>query len=137
MNSILGSKYVQGVSAIMISVGTNYLLQDIFPVVNKFFRLFWVKRLVLFVFFLMATRDLLVAAVLTLGFCLLFDLLLNETSRFCVLPERFKDYGGGGDGDQTASSSHRPQSLSENVSSMSMSRFASPFSAERSRSDWS
>jgi hypothetical protein len=40
----------------------------------------------------MGTRDIYVAAGLTIIFIILFDFLFNENSMFCVLPNDFKEY---------------------------------------------
>jgi hypothetical protein len=89
------NKFMNGILVILVNIGTNYLMQDIVPVVNKIFRLFWIKRLVLLIIFYLATRDWIVSIILAVVFSLVVDVFLNEKSRYCVVPERFKDYSGG------------------------------------------
>jgi hypothetical protein len=40
----------------------------------------------------MGTRDIYIAAALTLLFIVFFDFLFNENSSLCVLPNEFKEY---------------------------------------------
>jgi hypothetical protein len=40
----------------------------------------------------MGTRDIYVALTLTIIFIILFDFLLNDESRFCILPQDFKEF---------------------------------------------
>jgi hypothetical protein len=40
----------------------------------------------------MGTRDIYIAAALTIIFIVLFDFLFNENSSLCVLPNEFKEY---------------------------------------------
>jgi hypothetical protein len=40
----------------------------------------------------MGTRDIYIAAALTLVFIVFFDFLFNENSSLCVLPNEFKEY---------------------------------------------
>jgi hypothetical protein len=90
------NKFMNGILVILVNIGTNYLMQDIVPVVNKIFRLFWIKRLVLLIIFYLATRDWVVSIILAVVFSVIVDVFLNEKSRYCVVPERFKDYAGAG-----------------------------------------
>jgi uncharacterized membrane protein len=92
MEYVFTEKFLNGVLVILANVGTNYLLQDIFPVANKLFKSFFMKKVVLFILFYMATRDVIVSVLLTICFSLMIDHFLNEKSRFCLIPERFKDF---------------------------------------------
>jgi hypothetical protein len=40
----------------------------------------------------MGTRDIYIATGLTLIFIIVFDVLLNDESRFCILPQDFKEF---------------------------------------------
>lgn len=78
--------YVSGLVMIMLNVGTSYLMQDLMPLAQRVFAYVWVRRLVFFAIFFTATRDLVASVLLTLAFVLLVDVLLNERSKYCVLP---------------------------------------------------
>ena len=86
MSWIATNKYTAGIMMIMLNVGTTYLVQDIMPLANRLFQHRWARRIIFFVIFFTATRDVFCSLVLTLACTLLLDFFLNERSRYCLIP---------------------------------------------------
>jgi hypothetical protein len=88
--SLLGylqaNPYVAGVVMLFVNAGTSFLLQDMAPALQTVFRHVWMRRLVLFAIFFTATRDIIIALVLTVVFALILDGFMNAESRFCLMP---------------------------------------------------
>lgn len=85
-SSVAGNKYTAGVMMIMLNIGTSYLVQDLLPLANRLFQHRWARRIVFFVIFFTATRDLMASLILTIVCTLLLDFVLNEQSRYCLIP---------------------------------------------------
>ena len=85
---VLNNQYVIGFMVLLMNFGMSHLAQDVMPVANRIFNHRWARRALLFVVFYTSTRNLVVSAVLTLATTLLLDALLNEDSRYCLIPFR-------------------------------------------------
>ena len=80
-SSVAGNKYTAGIMMIMLNIGTSYLVQDIMPLANRLFQHRWARRIVFFVIFFTATRDLIASLILTIVCTLLLDFVLNERKK--------------------------------------------------------
>lgn len=80
------NKVLWAVTMLIFNIGSRFVLTDI-AVAHE-----WVlthaafKRLVVFCMFFVATRDVVLSVILTLGFIVLFNYLLHEHSSLCIIP---------------------------------------------------
>lgn len=83
---INNSRVVWGVAAMVFNLGSRWLVADITPAQQRILSHPLFKRAAVLCMFFAATRDVLLSAVLALVMVTLMEGLLNERSRFCVLP---------------------------------------------------
>lgn len=95
--------YVTSVVLIIMNMGSSYLMQDLVPLANRMFAYRWVRRIVFFAIMFTSTRNLAVSILLTLVFTLAVDVLLNESSAYCLLPYEWRQGPGAGDGPEERS----------------------------------
>ena len=85
----LGSnKYILGLMILLINLGARYIGNEVSEFMHKVLNHKFARRFLIFLVIWMGTRDLVVAFVITAGFILLVNTLFNESSRFCILPEK-------------------------------------------------
>ena len=80
------SKLVWGLAAIVASLGSRFVIGDLTPVQQGVMSSKVVRRVVVFAMVFLPTRDVLLSACLTVIILTLLDGLLNERSRFCIMP---------------------------------------------------
>jgi hypothetical protein len=80
------SKLLWGATAIVFNLGSRFLITDITPAQQRIFQHPVYKRIVIFCMLFAATRDVLMAAALAGVLIVVLEGLLNETSRFCIIP---------------------------------------------------
>ncbi len=81
------SKVLLGLSGVMVNIGSKAVINEyLTPLQEQALKGAAVRRVVVFCMFFLATRDLLLAAALATAFVVMVEGLLNERSRFCVLP---------------------------------------------------
>ena len=85
-SALANNKYASGIIAIVLNVGTSYLLADLMPLANRLFQHRWARRIVFFVIFFTTTRDVVTSVIMTLVCTLLLDYFLNENSTYCMIP---------------------------------------------------
>lgn len=83
------SKVFAGISMLLLNVGSRFIVADIKPSQEKLLSNTVAKRLVLFSMLFVATRDVITAACMTTALVILAESLLNEKSRYCLLPKHF------------------------------------------------
>tara|TARA_Y200000002_G_C22671173_1_gene660102 strand:- start:133 stop:495 length:363 start_codon:yes stop_codon:yes gene_type:complete len=107
---------------ILLNVGSSFLMQDIMPVMGRFFQNIWIRRLVFFAIFFTATRNLLTSILLTLIFTLIIDLFLNEKSSFCMIPYEYRQNTNQVEGETSRNNNSNVEPF-QNNSNSNISRF--------------
>lgn len=84
---LTASKVLVGVMGLAVNFGGRFIMTDyLTPMQQEVLRAPAVKRAVIFCMAFLATRDVMVAAGLTLAAVVLLEGLLSERSRFCIVP---------------------------------------------------
>lgn len=83
--------YMAGLSMIMFNIGSRYLVVDMNKNTENILKSKIMRRITLFSIFFIATRDLIASIILTSVFLIMTMNLFNEDSKFCILPNSFKD----------------------------------------------
>lgn len=92
-NSILSlnnSKFFAGLIMILMNVGSRYVTFKFSKTQEEYFKNNLAREILIFAFSWMATRDIYISIMITASFVILADYLFNESSRYCVLPEKYK-----------------------------------------------
>lgn len=92
LTSVLGalnnSKLFAAAIMIVSNMSSKYISMDLCNFHEKIFSNFIVRKIALFAIFWMATRDIILSLILTLIFSIVMGGLLNEKSRFCIIPNK-------------------------------------------------
>jgi hypothetical protein len=80
------NKIFIGMCMIFMNMGSKYVFADLSSSQEAFLKTTLVKKFVIFCIFFVATRDLMVSCILTFAFVIVIYFILNDTSRFSVLP---------------------------------------------------
>ena len=83
------SKYFAGLCMIMLNVGSKYVTIKFSQSAEEYFKANVTKQILVFSMAWMVTRDIITALIITAVFVILSDHLLNEESRFCVVPKKY------------------------------------------------
>ena len=75
-----------GLSVILINIGSRYIVSDFTPLQQYILSLFWVKVIVFFCMCFLTTRNVKTSFVLTISFFIIIYGLLNEKSKYNIIP---------------------------------------------------
>ena len=84
--SLSSNKYILGLMILLINLCAKNISSELNEVSNKILSHKYSRRFLIFLLIWMGTRDLLTAFVITTGFILLSNTLLNAESSLCILP---------------------------------------------------
>lgn len=90
MDVLASNKIFVGFAILIMNIGSRFVIMDVGKAHEKLLNHELVKKLVVFCMFFVATRDIMTAAILTFAFIILLEGLLNENSRFSILPAMFR-----------------------------------------------
>ena len=77
---------------VILNIASKFVNFKFGPTAEKYLKYTFSRQILVFAMTWMGTRDIYIATILTLVFILFFDVLFNEDSRFCILPENLKEY---------------------------------------------
>jgi len=87
--NITNNKLFLGSIMLLTNIGGRFLIMEFPTNLDKIFTQYAILRyLVLFSIFFMATRDIKISILLTLGYFIIIKFLINEKSSFCIIKEQ-------------------------------------------------
>lgn len=86
------SKFFAGVIMILLNIGSKFITMRFSKSQEAYLKLVLSRQLLIFSIAWMGTRDIYMALTITAVFIILADFVLNEESKFCILPDKFKDF---------------------------------------------
>ena len=86
------SKMFAGLMIITLNIASKFVTFKFGKTTEMYLKYTFSRQILVFAMAWMGTRDIYVAAGLTLVFIFLFDFLFNENSSLCVLPNELKEY---------------------------------------------
>lgn len=90
LNVLNSSKYFTGIMMILLNIGSRFVEIKLSDSMEAYIKYNIAKELLIFTMAWMGTRDIVVALTLTAVFVILSEFLLNNKSKFCVLPDKYK-----------------------------------------------
>lgn len=84
---IATNKVFIGVAILIMNMGSRFVIMDIGKMHERLLSNEIFKKVVIFCMFFVATRDIMTSVILTFAFIVLLDGLLNEKSRFNLIPK--------------------------------------------------
>ena len=86
------SKFFAGLIMILLNIGSKYITIELSKSQEEYLKNKVGRQILIFAISWMGSRDILVALVLTGIFTVLTNHLFNEESRFCVIPQKYRNY---------------------------------------------
>jgi hypothetical protein len=90
--NINSSKIFAGLMIITLNIASKFVTFKLGKTIEMYLKYTFSRQILVFAMAWMGTRDIYVAAALTLLFIILFDFLFNENSALCILPNELKEY---------------------------------------------
>jgi hypothetical protein len=90
--NINDSKIFAGLMIITLNIASKFATLKLGKTAEMYLKYTFSKQILVFAIAWMGTRDIYIALSLTVIFIILFDFLLNDESRFCILPQDFKEF---------------------------------------------
>jgi hypothetical protein len=86
------SKYFTGLIMIMLNIGSKYITVKLSKSQEAYVKNNIARELLIFSVCWMGTRDIYISIILTASFFVLTQHLFNEESRFCILPQKYREF---------------------------------------------
>tara|TARA_B100000902_G_C27073723_1_gene795318 strand:- start:31 stop:534 length:504 start_codon:yes stop_codon:yes gene_type:complete len=86
------SKFFMGAVMIMMNIASKHISIDLTASQQKYFKNNVARQLLIFAIAWSATKDIFIALVITACFHILAMHLLNEDSRFCIIPNAWRHF---------------------------------------------
>jgi hypothetical protein len=83
------SKIFAGVMIVIINIASKFVTFKVSKTVESYLKFTFSRHMLVFAATWLGTRDIYIALFMTLLFMLIVDVLFNEKSMFCCLPESF------------------------------------------------
>ena len=90
--SLNNSKFFAGLVMIMMNIGSKYISIKLTKSQEQYLKNNVAKQMLIFAIAWMATKDILVALAITAIFHVLANHLLNENSRLCIIPQKWRNF---------------------------------------------
>lgn len=85
------NKFFAGVIMLTMNIGSKYVSIKLSKTQENYVKYSLGRQILVFAILWMGTRDIFTSLVLTAVFILLADYLFNENSKFCVIPNKYKE----------------------------------------------
>ena len=85
------SKFFAGIIMLTMNIGSKYITLELSKSQEDYVKYTLGRQILVFAILWMGTRDIVVALILTCVFVVFADYLLNDHSKYCIIPEKYKD----------------------------------------------
>ena len=89
--SLNDSKFFAGIVMLIMNIGSKYAVVELSHTQESYLKYNLGRQLLIFSILWVGTRDIFSSLILTAIFILLVDYLFNENSRYCIIPEKYKE----------------------------------------------
>ena len=89
IDSLNSSTFFAGIMMICLNIGSRYIQLNLDESTESYIKYALTKEIMVFTISWMATRNIYMSLGLTAVFIVLADFIMNEKSRYCLLPKKF------------------------------------------------
>lgn len=89
VNTLNQSKVFAGMMIVIINIASKFVNFKVSKTVESYLKYTFSRHIIVFAATWLGTRDIYISMFMTLLFIFVVDILFNEKSRFCCLPESF------------------------------------------------
>jgi len=90
INVLNDNKYFAGIIMLTMNIGSKYVMIELSKTQENYVKYSLGRQLVIFSILWIGTRDIFISLVLTAIFILLVDYIFNENSKYCIIPDKYK-----------------------------------------------
>jgi hypothetical protein len=91
LKSLNDNKFFAGIIMLTMNIGSKYISIELSKTQENYIKYSLGRQILIFAVLWMGTRDIVTALILTIIFILFADYLFNEHSKYCVIPEQYKE----------------------------------------------
>ena len=91
LKSLNDNKFFAGIVMLTMNIGSKYISIELSKTQENYIKYSLGRQILIFAVLWMGTRDIVTALILTIIFILFADYLFNEHSKYCVIPEEYKE----------------------------------------------
>ena len=91
INNLDNNKYFAGIILIIINLGTKYISLELSKTQEAYLKYAIGRQILIFSILWMGTKDIFISLLFTAIFIILADYLLNENSKYCIIPHKYKE----------------------------------------------
>jgi hypothetical protein len=88
------SKFFAGLVMLIMNIGSKYAIIELSKTQEAYLKYSLGRQLLVFSILWVGTRDIFISLILTVVFIVFVDYLFNENSRYCIIPEQYKELRG-------------------------------------------
>jgi Ca2+/Na+ antiporter len=92
VSAINNNRFIWGITSFIFNIGARHVISDLGQVHMYMFSTSFFKALIVFSMFFMATRDVLIALLLSVMYVVVFIGLLHEKSKYSIIPKNIKEH---------------------------------------------
>jgi len=85
------SKFFAGLIILTMNIGSKYITVDLSKTQENYIKYSLGRQILIFAIIWMGTRDIVTSLVMTVIFILFADYLFNEHSKYCIIPDQYKE----------------------------------------------
>lgn len=89
--SLNDSKFFAGVVMLIMNIGSKYAIIELSHTQESYLKYTLGRLLLIFSILWIGTRDIFISLLLTVIFIVFVDYLFNENSKYCIIPEKYKE----------------------------------------------
>jgi hypothetical protein len=91
VKSLNDSKFFAAIIMLTLNIGSRYATFNFSKSQEEYIRNSIARELLIFSIVWMGTRDIFISITMTASFVILAEYLFNEKSKFCIMPEKYKN----------------------------------------------
>jgi len=85
------NKFFAGVIMLTMNIGSKYVSIELSKTQENYIKYSLGRQILVFAILWMGTRDIFTSLILTAIFILIADYLFNENSKYCLIPDKYKE----------------------------------------------
>jgi hypothetical protein len=85
------SKFFAGIVILIMNIGSKYISVELSKTQENYIKYSLGRQILIFAIIWMGTRDIVTSLIMTIIFILFADYLFNEHSKYCIIPDKYKE----------------------------------------------
>ena len=91
LGTLNDNKFFAGIIMLIMNIGSKYVSIELSKTQENYIKFSLGRQILVFSILWVGTRDIFISLLLTVLFILLSDYLFNENSKYCIIPEKYKE----------------------------------------------